>query len=175
MSINNIELVSILVYVLAGLFFLQTICTVIMFFAFKKILLKIEDRTISAVQRSAGQIRNFKAFLGRIDQSLEKLPVLENSITKVLDYAIGKFQIADQYAESTLKKSAMQIEEAGRKVDVSLKQLSRHTDQVDRAIRNPAVNVSALLQGLVVGFRELFKTTQAIQPATHSPEDDAFI
>jgi hypothetical protein len=175
MSINNMELVTILVYILAGLFLLQAIITLIMYFALQRPIKKAEDKAITLTQRSAGQIRNLKALLFRLNKSLDRLPMVEQSVSRVLDYAIGKLQLVNQYTESALRKSSDQIEEIGRQFEHSLKQFSRQTAQVDRAIRNPAVNASALLQGLVVGFKELFKSTPPVQPATHSPDDDAFI
>ena len=171
----DIQLISTLLYVLAGLFLLQSIFTIILYFVLSGKLRKVEDETIKISQRSAGQIRNFRALLVRINRAFQILPALEKSFTKVLDYAVEKLQVVDEYTESTMQKSVVQIEEIGRKIEVSLKQFNRQTTQVERIIRNPAINASALLHGLVVGFRELFKSTRAFQPATHSPEDDAFI
>lgn len=175
MTINNLELVRILVYVLAGLFFLQSLMMVIFFFIIWQPLKKLEYKTITTSQRIAGQIRNFKSLLSHLEKGLSKLPLIESSASKALDFAIEKFHHADRYAESTLKRSTIQIEEVGRKIDYSLRQFNRQVSQLDRSIRNPTRNVSAVLQGISVGFRELFKSTQISPPATHSAEDDAFI
>jgi len=167
--------ISILLYILAGIFLLQSLFTVVLFFVLNPKMKQLEDKAIHVTQRSAGQVRNLRALVVRMGRAIEILPRVEESVTKVLDLASEKVQTVDQLAESVLRESATRIEEAGRKIEMSLKKFHRQAAHVERLIRNPVVNASALLQGVVVGFRQLFQSNRTIQPATHSPEDDAFI
>jgi hypothetical protein len=175
MSISDIQLVSVLVFVLAGLFLLQSLFVVFLFFVLRNRMDRIEAKSMDMTQRLGGQLRNIRALTHRIGETLQFLPDTESSIDKILEVVTDHLQSADRYAQSVLKRSTSEIDEIGRRIEVSLRQLERQTSQIDRWVRNPAINVSALLQGLIVGFREFFKTRPRTQPATHSADDDAFI
>lgn len=175
MTIGDPQLVAILVFVIAGLFLLQTLLLLVFFDQVNRRVLAAERSLIKLSKRVSQGLRLSKEYLHRLSLVTVKLPAVEHEINNVLDIALGKARQTNEIASRNIRLSIAHIEETGRRIELALMQFTRQTTKVKKWIRYPAYHISAIIHGAFAGIRVYSRESHRGQPATHVPDDEIFI
>jgi len=175
MTINDPQLVTILVFVISGLFLLQTLFLLVFFDQVNRRVRKAE-RSVSSFARKASEgLRNTKEQLQQLSRITGKIPEIARELDTLLDVASEKARWADSAASRNIQLSAAHLEETNRRIDFALNQFTRQTSRVRKLIKYPTNYVSAIIHGAVTGVKTYTRHPDRGQPSTHNPDDEIFI
>lgn len=173
MVVNDLDLVTVLVFIMVGLVILQSVGLVIMLAKSNARLQEAESR----LQRYSVQMRpllaNLRDALERLKWIPGQLQAFEETTENLLTSVVGGLETANERFKVGLGAGCDRIEEAGRKIEYGLSTFSRQTTRVHRSIRYPASNFSALIHGLTAGIETLRGDKK--DPTRHYQEEEDFI
>jgi hypothetical protein len=175
MTISDPQFVTILVFVIAGLFLLQTLFLLVFLDQVNRQIRKADLSLIRISRKTTKGLRDTKEELQKLSQITDKLPAMARRVDTVLGIATEKARWTNDVASRNIQLSTDYLEEANRKIEFALSQFTRQTSKVKRLIRYPANYVSAIIHGAFTGFRTYTRETHRGQPATHYPDDEIFI
>jgi hypothetical protein len=175
MTISDPALVTTLVFLIAGLFLLQTLFLLVFVDQVNRRVRRAE-RSLNRVSRRAtagfGTAKNYLQQLGVI---AEKIPAVANEVDSLLDITVEKVHSANQRAAREIHLTTAHIEETGRRIEFALSQFTRQTSKVRRWIRYPGHCLSAIIHGAFAGVKTYSRDSSRGQPATHYPDEEIFI
>ena len=175
MTISDPQLVTVLVYVIAGLFLLQTLFLLVFVDQVNRRTRSAERSLTRLSKKALRGLRLSRQYLHQLNLVAVKLPAVEHEISKMLDIASGKTREANEIASRNISLSIAHIEETSRRIELALTQFTRQTSRVRKWIRFPTYYISAIIHGAFTGVRVYSRDSHRRQPATHVPDDEIFI
>lgn len=176
MTFENLELATVLVFIMAGFLLLQAALIVGFVQRLKQEVDSLQP-LLSAYSKKALEACGYiKEVLQPLDVIGEKLPEIEETVSQFLAAVSRGIAQADQKCEEGFHNVHEKIHESARKFEARLVQLNRQAAQVNRLARKPSIEASALLHaGATLLKRLLNRDRKGGRPATHAPDGQDFI
>ena len=175
MSISDPALVNILVFLMAGLFLVQTLFLLIFLDQVNRRVRKAERSLFKVSKKASRGLQTSKKYLHQVNQIAEKLPQVTREVDNLLNLALEKTRQANDRAASDLHSSTAHLEETGRRIEFALNQFTRQTSKVRKWIRYPGNWASAIIHGAFTGVKTYSRESHRKQPATHYADEEIFI
>ena len=175
MTIHDPQLVTILVFWIAGLFLVQTLCLLVFVERVNRRVRRAEKSLVKLSKRASAGLRKTQELLLQVSRVTDRLPSAALEVNNLLETTSVKARQINSIVARDIHLSTVHIEEAGRRIEFALSQLTRQTSKVRKWIRYPSHCVSAIIHGAFTGVRTYTRDPQRGQPATHYPDDEIFI
>ena len=173
MTFQNLETVTVVIFVLAAFMLAQTIVILVIISKLDQEMKRVEKSAARFVRVLGEVLTALDEGLGRLDWVFRTLPLAEKNITCVVDSLMSGAGKANQSASKGIESALHSIDEAGRKFEFALTKFSRQTTRVRRAVRYPAISAAALAHGLVTALRTLREPKK--RPMRHLHDGESFI
>jgi len=175
MTISNPQLVTILVFVIAGLFLIQTLFLLVFLDQVNRRVRRAEKSLVEASKKASAGLRNAQELLLQVSRVTDRLPLAAQEVNNLLETASVKAQQINEIVAKNIHLSTVHVEETGRRIEFALGQFTRQTSKVRKWVRYPAYFISAIIHGAFTGVRTYTRDSRRRQPATHYPDDEIFI
>jgi hypothetical protein len=175
MTVSDPQLVTILVFAMAGLLLLQTLFLLVFMGQVNRRVRKAEKSVVKISKEALETLRTTRSHLEKLSWIKDKLPLAEREITLLLDHISERIRQVNETSEQGLEAVSSRVVEIGRRSELTLNQFLRQSSQVRKWIRYPGLCASAVVHGLFVGLRAYFRHSHEGQPATHLPDEEIFI
>ncbi len=173
MTFQNLELVTVLIFVLVGFILAQTIVLLVIMSKLDREMKRLERAATRYARELGDVLTSLNAGLGRVDWILRTLPVVEKSIAGLMDSVLSGAGKANDGASKGIESALERIDEAGRQFEFALTKFSRQTSRVRRLVRYPTISAAALAHGLVTALRTLREPKK--RPMRHLHDGERFI
>lgn len=173
MTFQNLEIATVLVFVLAAFLLAQTIVIVVILSRVNQEMKRLE-KTAAEYGRELGEL--FIALdsgLSRFDWLARMLPNLESSIDSLLDSLLSTTSKASSGTSKGIVSALEGIDEMERRFEFVLSRFSRQTSRVRNAVRYPSITAAALIHGLATALKTL--RTPKKRPMRHVHDGESFI
>lgn len=174
MTIENPQLVTFLVFAIAGLILFQTALVFAFIWIFRTVIQRLDAKVDILATKSRDVVRF-------ASQSVEAVEKTSSRLADVRIFLEGKFQEATQIGQkadrttaSQLNHLRFQLEKVNRNTDVLLSKFTVQTFKVHRAILDPSMRLSAILRAGAAAIRHAFSRGDG-SPASHVPDRPDFI
>lgn len=175
MTISDPQLVTILVFVIAGLSLTQTLFLLVFLDQVNRRVRKAEISLGKLSRKASHSLQNTKQLLQQLSRGTDKLPIVAGEVNRFLDIATEKARLANEIVARDIHFSVVHLEETSRRIEFALHQFTRQSSKVKKWIRYPACFVSAMIHGASTGVKAYTRASHRQQPATHYPDDEIFI
>ena len=173
MTFQNLELVTVLIFVLAGFILAQTIVLVVVMSRLEREM-KLLGKAATRFARELGDaLTSLNAGLARLEWIFRAIPVVEKSLASLLDSVTSGAGKANASASKGIESALERIDEVGRQFEFALTKFSRQTSRVRRAVRYPTISAAALAHGLVTALRTVREPKK--RPMRHLHDGESFI
>ena len=173
MTFQNLELATVLIFVLVGLILAQTIVLLVVISKLNQEMKRSETAASRLAREVGDALTSISAGLGRADWIFRTLPVVEKSVAGLLDSLTSGAGKANESASKGIESALEKIDEAGRQFEFALTKFSRQTSRVRRAVRYPTIGAAALAHGLVTALRTMREPKK--RPMRHLHDGERFI
>jgi hypothetical protein len=171
MAITDPTTTTILVFCMAFMVLLQTLGLIVVLALLSSRIEAAEKSMVGLVGVIRHELRETSGLLGKAGWLHGKMPAVERQSLRLLDAASSKLTTADEFAGDRLRRATLKIDEAGRKLEYGLTQFTRQTTLLTRELRRPTGHLSAVVKGVLVGFKAL-RTRERSAPLQ---DEDIFI
>jgi len=171
MAITDPTTATILVFCMAFMLLLQTLGLIVVMALLSSRIEAAEKSMVGLVGVIRRELQETSGLLGKVGWLHGKLPEVERQSLRLLDSASSKLTRADEFAGDRLHQATLKIDEAGRKLEYGLTQFTRQTTLLTRELRRPTGHLSAVVKGVLVGFKTL-RTRERTAPLQ---DEDTFI
>ena len=175
MTISDPQLVTILAFVIAGLFLVQTLFLLVFVDQVNRRIRRAEMSLVKASKKASHSLQTLKQQLQQLSRYTERIPAVVHEVNKLLSITSEKARWVDEKIARDIHLSTAYVEEASRRVEFALHQFTRQTSKVRKWIRYPSFFISALIQGTFAGVRAYTRDSRQRQPETHYPDEEIFI
>jgi len=173
MTFQNLELATVLIFVLVGFILAQTIVLLVIMSKLDREM-KLMEKAATRFARELGTaLSSINSGLGRFTLIFRTIPAVEKSLTGLMDSVLSGAGRANDSASQGIESALERIDEAGRQFEFALTKFSRQTSRVRRAVRYPTISAAALAHGLVTALR-IFREPKK-RPMRHLHDGGKFI
>jgi hypothetical protein len=173
MTFQNMELVSVFVFILAGLMLLQLAATIVFLIYVDRGLKKAEKVTARTAAKLRSLVKKTQETLARAAWVRKVMPSIESSVLSLLDSVSSGANKANKVTSRELDSAFARIDKTAHQFEFALTTFTRQTNHVRRVVRYPAINAAALLQGLLAALRTLRRPEK--RPLRHLHDGESFI
>jgi hypothetical protein len=175
MTSSDPQFVTILAFLIAGLFLIQTLFLLVFVDQVNRRVRRAESSLVKASRKISCGLQRTKQHLQQLSWITDRLPVVAREVNNLLEIASEKARWANEIAAHDIHLSTAHLEETGRRIEFALSQFTRQTSKVRKWIRYPAYCISAIIHGAFTGAKAYTRNSRKGQPATHYPDDEIFI
>lgn len=171
MTIENPQLVTVLILCMAGMLFAQALLFVFVLVRTEQKMREMETamaRLSKLAGSSLAATREILEKLGWLPEVMVKLDVKIASMLDAMLHGLGK---ANDGLEGGIDRVNRSIDDVSRRVDYGLMLFTRQTSRVRRGLRYPALNFSALIHGIKVGLQTLKGERRTPTRSIHDDEN----
>ena len=174
MTIQNLQLVNILVFIMAGLIIVETIILVVTTFTLSRLLQDLDQNMRVLSQRSAKGMAFARQVITAIEESTPELAQVGDTVEKQLSTLAANTETANQALGRSLDLLRFKTGEARGEMDVALGKFSQQTFRLHRLLLHPAMRASEIVHA---GIKILKQTLsrEAKSPASYGPDRETFI
>ena len=174
MTIQNLQLVNVLVLIMAGLIIVETIILVVTTLTLSKQIQDLDQNLHVLTQRSAQGLAFARRVITAIEEGTPQLAQVEDAAEKQLSTLVETTKTADQALGRGLDLLRFETGEARGQVDTVLSKFSQQTFRLHRLLIHPAMRASEIVHA---GVRALKQTLsrEAKSPASYGPDKETFI
>jgi len=174
MTIQNLQLVNILVLIMAGLIILETIILVVTTLSLSKQLQDLDQKLRVFSQRSAQGLAFARRVITAIEEGTPELAQVEDTVEKQLSTLVKTTKTANQALGRSLDLLRFETGEAQGKMDTALSKFSQQTFRLHRLLLHPAMRASEIVHaGVKILKQTLSRETKS--PASYGPDTETFI
>jgi len=174
MTIQNLQLVNILVLVMAALIIVQTLLLVLISFRLAKQVQHVDESLQLLSQRTAQGVAFAKKVISAVDKMTPRLSEVEETIEKELTTFLKASEKADQAAGRNIDLLRFELGKANSGLDTFLSKFSQQTFAVHRAAVHPSRRVSELIRAGIKILKQTLSPGKK-SPASYGPEKETFI
>jgi len=174
MTIQNLQLVNILVLVMAALIIVQTLLLVLINFHLTKQVRLLDKRLRLLPQRSAQGVAIAQRVIAAVERMTPKLSEVEKTVEKELTTFLKASEKADQAAGRTIDLLRFELGKANSGLESLLSKFSQQTFAVHRATVHPSMRVSELIRAGITILKQTLSREKK-SPASYGPEKETFI
>lgn len=175
MSFNDPQLASILVLVMGAFVLLETLFVIVALHQIQRRLRKAEAAVDTLLDRTFRTLQSSRTRLEQLEKIGEKFPELQDKMEGFLEDFLQAAHWADEAAEKQVRRLRLQLEASNKRCGIWLSQFSRQTYRVQKAIRDPARQVSAVIRGVLAGIRCYFSNGRSKPETAPLPDREIFI
>jgi len=174
MTIQNLQLVNVLVLIMAGLIVVETIILVVTTLSLSKQIQDLDQNLHVLSQRSAQGLAYARRVITALEEGTPELAQVETTVEKQLSTIVETAKTADQALGRSLDLLRFETGEARGQVDTALSRFSQQTFRLHRMLIHPAMRASEIVHA---GVKVLKKTLsrEAKSPASYGPDKETFI
>ncbi len=174
MTIQNLQLVNILVLIMAGLIIVETIILAVTTLKLSKQIQDLDQNLRVLSQRSARGLAFARRVITAIEEGTPELAQVETTVDKQLSTLVETTKTADQALGRSLDLMRFQTGEARAEVDTALSRFSQQTFKLHRLLLHPAMQASEIVHaGIKVLKQTLSRETKS--PSSYGPDKETFI
>ncbi len=174
MSIQDPQLVNILVVVMAALIIGQTLLLVMISLRMAKQVRHLDESLRLLSRRSAQGVAFAQRVIAAVKKMTPELSEVENTVEKELTTFLKASQKADQAAGRTIDLLRFELGKADSGLDDLLNKFSQQTYAVHRATVHPSMRVSELIRASLKILKQTLSREKK-SPASYGPEKETFI
>jgi len=174
MPIENLQLVNILVFIMAGLIIVETIMLVVTTLTLSKQLQDLDQNLHVLSQRSAQGMAFARQVITAIEESVPELAHVEDTVEKQLSALTANTETANQALGRNLDLLRFQAGEARAEMDATLGKFSQQTFRLHRLLLHPAMRASEIVHAGVKILKQTL-SREAKSPASYGPDKETFI
>ena len=171
MTIENLSLVNILVWIMAGLILVQTALLMVTNVIVRQKIRDVDRTLQSFSQQSVKGMKMMDQAFDVIEDVLPKLPAAQEAIERNVDALVETTQTVSRAMSRGVDLVRYQAAETENGVDTLLSTLSQQIYQAHEAVSHPSLRLATIVRsGLDILKRTLLQEDRP--PASHQPEDD---
>ena len=174
MTIQNLQLVNILVLIMAGLIIVETIILVVTTLSLSKQLQDLDQNLRVLSQRSAQGLAFARRVITAIEEGIPELAQVEDTVEKHLSTLVETTNTADQALGRSLDLLRFETGEARGEIDTTLSKFSQQTFRLHRLLLHPAMRASEIVHAGVKILKQTL-SREAKSPASYEPDKETFI
>ena len=174
MTIQNLQLVNILVLVMAALIVVQAILLVLITFRLGKRLQDLEKNLQLVSQRSTQGVAFVHRVMAAIEKMTPRLSDVEETFEKELTTLVKATEKANQEAGRKIDLLRFELGKANSGLDTALSKFSQQTFKLHRAVLHPSMRVSEIIQAGIKILKQTLSREEK-SPASYGPEKETFI
>lgn len=175
MTVNDPALLTILVFLIAGLFLVQTLFLLVFVDRVNRRIRKLDRTLVRTSKKISRGIQTANDYVQQLSRTVETLPDVVHRVDGLLDTVVCKLRSFSGRASRDLHWTTSHLEETGRRIELALHQFTRQTSKVRKWIRYPGNWIAAIIHGAFTGVKTYSRDSHRRQPATHYPDDEIFI
>lgn len=170
-TIENLPLVNILVWVMAGLIFIQTALLVVTNVIVRQKIREIDRGFQSLSQLSVKGMKMICQAINVVEDVLSSLPKAQKMIEENANAWVETARTVSQAMSRKVDLARYQLAEADNGADSLLNTLSHWIYKAHEAMSHPSLNLTTIIRsGIDVLKRTLLQKDRS--PASHPPEDE---
>ncbi len=174
MPIQNLQLVHVLVFIMAGLIIVETIILVITTLSLSKQIQDLDQNLRVLSQRSTQGLAFARRVITAIEEGTPALAQVEDTVEKQLSTLVEATKTADQALGRSLDLLRFETGEARDEVDNALGKFSQQTFRLHRLLLHPAMRASEIVHAGVKILKQTL-SKEAKSPASYGPDKENFI
>lgn len=171
MTIENIELVNTLVFIMIGLFVINSLFVMAAMYAVTRQVANAQKAFTAIHKQTLDRLEDIRMILAKTYAVQKKIPEIEGVLMTQLDGINHRAVQANDFLKSHLIKFSQGVDDANRRMDITLNNYSRFASQLDTLVRVPVINFKSLCSGMSAGIRELSHKERSI---SEIPNDEEF-
>ena len=174
MTIENLLLINILVWVMAGLIIVQTVLLVVANLHIVQNLQNLDQGLRFLSEQSAKGLALAHRALNVIEKVLPKLPEAEEVMEKKMKDIVETTQKVDRAVSRVVDLIRYQMGGVDSGLDTFLSRLSQQIYRVHQAVLHPSLRLATIVRsGINVLKRTLLREDES--PASHQPDEETFV
>ena len=174
MTIQNLQLVNILVLIMVGLIIVETIILVVTTLSLSKQLQILDQNLRVLSQRSAQGLDFARRVITAIEKGTPELAQVEDTVEKQLSTLVETTQTANQALGHNLDLLRFKTAETRGEMDTTLGKFSQQTFRLHRLLLHPAMRASEIVHAGVKILKQTL-SREAKSPASYGPDKETFI
>ncbi len=174
MTIQNLQLVNILVLLMAGLIIVETIILVATTLSLSKQLQHLDQNLRVLTQRSAQGLAFAQRVIAAIEEGIPELSKVGDTVETQLSTLVETTETADQALGRSLDLLRFETGEARGELDNALSKFSHQTFKLHRLLVHPAMRASEIVHAGVKILKQSL-SREAKSPASYGPDKETFI
>jgi len=174
MTIQNLQLVNILVLIMAGLIIVETIILVVTTLSLSKQIQDLDQNFRVLSRRSAEGMAFARRVITAIEEGTPELAKVEGTVEQQLSTLMETTKTADQALGRSLDLLRFETGKAQGEVDATLNKFSQQTFRLHRLLLHPAMRASEIVHAGVTILKQTL-SREAKSPASYGPDKETFI
>ena len=174
MAIQNLQLVNLLIFIMAGLIIVETIILVVTTFSLSSQLQHLDQNLKVLAQRSAQGMAFAQRVIAAIEEGTPAFSKVESTVEDQLSTLMKNTETANQAFGRSLDLLRFETGEARGEMDTALTKFSQQTFRLHRMVLHPAMRASEIVHaGIKILKQTLAKEVKS--PASYGPDKETFI
>ena len=174
MAIENLQLVNLLIFIMAGLIMVETIILVVTTFSLGRQLQNL-DQNLKVLSRRSSQGMAFaQRVISAIEEGTPEFSKVEDTVEEQLSTLMKTTETANQAMGRSLDLLRFETGEARGEVDAVLGRFTQQTFRLHRLVLHPAMRASEIVHAGVKILKQTL-SKQAKSPAVYGPDKETFI
>jgi len=174
MTIQNLQLVNVLVLIMAGLIIMETIILVVTTLSLSKQIQDLDQNLRVFSKRSAQGLAFARRVITAIEEGTPELAQVENTAEKQLSTLVETTKTANQALGRSLDLLRLETGKAQGEMDTALSKFSQQTFRLHRLLLHPAMRASEIVHAGVKILKQTL-SKEAKSPASYRPDKENFI
>jgi hypothetical protein len=171
MTIENLPLVNILVWIMAGLVLVQTAMLVVTNVIVRQKVRDIDRGLQSFSQQSVKGMQMISQAIDGVEEVLPRLPEAQKTIERNLDALVETTQTVSRAVGRGVDLARYQVAEADNGADALLSTLSQRIFKAHQSMSHPSLRLATIIRsGMGILKQTWLKEDRS--PASHPPEDE---
>lgn len=171
MTIENIELVNTLIFVMIGLVVINALFVLAAMFAVTRQVANARKAFSGIRQQTLDRLEDIRMILAKTYAVQKKIPEIEEVLLAQIDAVNDRAVHANRFLENQILRFSKGVDDANRRMDIVLGQYSRFASQLDSIVRVPAINFKAMCSGVAAGVGEIVHKERSV---SRIPNDEEF-
>ena len=171
MTIENIELVNTLVFIMIGLVLINALFVLGAMYAATRQVASARKAFDGIRKQALDRLEDLRMILAKTYSVQKKIPEIEEVLLVQIDGIAARAVDANNFLKTQLVRFSSGIDAANRRMNLILSQYSHFSNQLDSWVRVPVINFKAICTGVSSGVREI---THKEQSVSEIPNDEEF-
>lgn len=171
MTIENVQLVNTLVFVMIGLVVINALFVLGAMYAATRQVAHAQKAFAGIRKQTMSRLEDLRMILAKTYAVQKKIPEIEEVLLAQLEAVNTRAVQANRFIEAQLLRFSNGIDAANRRMDLVLGQYSRFASQLDTWVRVPAINFKAVCSGVSTGVHEITHKERSVSAI---PNDEEF-
>jgi hypothetical protein len=174
MAIENLQLVHLLIFIMAGLIMVETIILVATTFSLGRQLQNLDQNLQVLSRRSAQGMAFAQRVISAIEEGTPEFSKVEDTVEEQLSSLMETTESANQAFGRSLDLLRLETGEARGEMDAALNSFSQQTFRLHRLVLHPAMRASEIVHAGVKILKQTL-SRQARSPTAYGPDKETFI